>query len=335
MAVAVTVALAGDPTNWLSARDEYGNIGLRYPSDFEQSYQDREKVELDVSEDETLGAVLEGAINQWEIEAPGWGSVLQTVAFFDFYRPDQRLQLHSEIALLDSDGRVRWTTEWQAVTYRELLAAGEAGLLSGDARRPYLVLQPGIGNGILVDWQTLVIVWLAFWHILEKIDVALSVGEKSKGLLDRLRRRSRGAPDVVHGHLEEWSKRGARPDNVHELLGQRPWHPEDFAERFGCTTEEAEAFLMGAGFAKSASGLWRRGDDEEAKLLNGNLELAIHLGMVTKREAVEELFQQRVEEFVQTGQAPDVNWEDPALMELPQDERGFQEGDPRGLEDNG
>lgn len=219
------------------------------------------------------------------------------------------------------------------VTYRELVAAAEAGVIDGDPRRPYLVLQPGFGNGMLVDWQTLVVVWVAFWHVLDKIDVALSVSEKAQNALDKLRNRAKDAAPVVEEHFREWDERGGRPDNVDALLGRRPWHEGDLAQVLGCTPGEACAFLAGAGYARDSAGLWRRGEDEEAELLHGNLELAIQTAMNFEREAIERILRERVEKLLESGEAPELDWD--TLVDLPYDDRGFREESPGGLEDDG
>jgi len=151
--------------------------------------------------------------------------------YIDFYnREHPRPHLRYELALLDAEGRVRWEPRWRG-----------------------LLLQPGIGNGLLADWQTLVTVWEAFRYMLDTLAPAYGAYEAKK-LWDKLRDRSKGAPEVVSSHYRDWQENGARPDNVDELLGQRPWQREEFAQRFGCTPKEAEAFLLGAGYAQGRVG---------------------------------------------------------------------------------
>ncbi len=318
MSFKVTVALAGDPQ---SAFTGEALPGMRFPQDFDQPYAEREKVELEVDRAETLGSVLERAAEHWNVRSD-WGAPINSVASIDFYNPERPLKLHGELALLDSDDRARWTWQWKEITYAELVEAREAALLPGDPRRPFLLLNPGMGNGLLADWQTLITVWEASWHVLERVATIGGAAAGAKMVLDRLRARTEKAPEVVRDHYEEWQRRGARPDNVNALLGLRPWHPDDFARRFGCTPEEAEAFLLGAGYAQAPSGLYRRGEDPEAILLQGNLDFMIHTAMTTNRVAVEQVLQERVARFLESGQPADWHEE---LEDLPEDGIGFRD----------
>lgn len=162
MSINVTVALVGDPQTAFE--------GLQWPGDFMKPYEKRPKVDLVVDEDETLGEVLGRAAEHWNVaSAHGFADV---PAFVEFYRPDHRPMMKVELALLDADGRVYFTHDWRNVTHSDLLAADEAGLLMGDPRRPYLLLQPGMGNGSLIDWAMLAGIWQAFRDALGFLDEA-------------------------------------------------------------------------------------------------------------------------------------------------------------------
>lgn len=324
MSLQITVALAGDPEASL-VQSEHQIPGMRHPEDFDQPYEARLKVEIDAEEDETLKTVLGRATEAFGVRVETWSpSPMDSIAFVDFHRQGEPLRLRSELALVDERGLVRFTHHWAEVTYGELLAAEQAGTLDGDPRRPYLLLQPGIGNGLMVDWQTLVIAWVVFWQILDKIDITLSVGERAKRTLEKLRGRSEGAPNVLEGLYADWLERGGRVDNIDGLLGQRPWHLQDLAELLGCSPAQAEVFLLGAGYAASPrTGLWSRGEDEEAKLLHGNLEFVIHTAMTTRRDAVERVLRERLEHLVETGEAPPLDWQD--LADLPGDGVGLRD----------
>lgn len=47
----------------------------------------------------------------------------------------------------------------------------EADALLGDPRRPYVVLNPPMGNGVLGSWDDVVRAWTVFWELLERLDV--------------------------------------------------------------------------------------------------------------------------------------------------------------------
>lgn len=320
MSFEVTVALAGDPRTAFAGMHLQG---MRFPQDFAQPYDERAKFELEATEDDTLGSVLQRAAEYWAVQSDH-GAPIDSVASIDFHDPARPLQLRGELALLDPDGRVRWTWQWQDVTYRQLFEAHDAGLLPGDPHEPFLLLQPGIGNGMLADWQTLITVWEAFWYVLERVAAVGGAAAGAKMVVDRLRERTEKAPSVVRDHYAEWRRRGARPDNVNALLGERPWHADDLARRFGCTLAEAEAFLLGAGYGKAPSGLYRRGQDAEAELLQGNLEFMIHTAMTTNRGAAEKVLEKRVQRFLETGEAAALDWHR-ELPGLPEDGIGFRD----------
>jgi hypothetical protein len=290
MSLKVAVALVGDPL-----------------SEPQLPYDQREQVEFEVSEDETLGAVIDRAADHWDIGSTYGSRASPSVAF---YEEGHRPRLWMELALLDGDGRIYFTSDWRPVTYRDLLAAQEAGLLTGEPTRTYLlVLFPGVGDGGLLDWQTLSAAWDGLWYLLDKIDVVGGAYAAKKLIYDRLRARVKSAPIVVQQHRTDWEARGVRPDNLDRLLGQRPWAVEDFAERFDCTPQEAEALLLGAGYSRAESGLYRRGEDDEARLLHGHLELMLQAGFVSDPQILSDTLFKRSKQFISTGKVPEVELE--------------------------
>ncbi len=319
MLTRVTVALVGDPETALVAGG-----GLRHPEDWEMPYVERAKRELDVADDERLSSIVQRALEAFDVRVagdPDWNAV-DRIAFIAFYKPeDERSlqRLRPDVTLVDSEGRARWEPFWQRVAYREILRAGEAGALDGDPRRPYLILQPGIGNGLLADWQTLVTVWDAFWYVMTKA-LAGYAGVKA---YQELKERFGRGPEVVGGHYAEWQERGARPDNMDRFLSQKLWHEADLGELLGVTTDEAIGFLSSSGYWRRENGLWECGADEAAKLLHGNLEFMVHTAMTTRRDAAERVLRERTERFLETGAAPEVDWDE--LGQLPRDEVGFRD----------
>lgn len=315
MATRLTVALAGDPTDWLS--------GLRHPEDWEIPYVDRPKAVLDARDDETLRAVLARAATEFGVTPASWpdGSTARLdLAFISFYHPDRDTdlgRLRREVTLLDDQGRARWTSRWYDEPISEFVRAGAAGVLDGDPARPYLILQPGIGNGVLVDWPTFVELWNLWWDVADK---AVVLG----ALVGWLRRQQkRGGPppdetgDAIESRYREWQANGARPDNFAEFLGQRPWHEADLADALGCSPEIAEALLLAFGHERNTAGLWVPGSSQTAKLLQGQVELIIHAGMTTRVDAIEQVLRARGEKLAADGVAPDLDWQE--LRDLPTD----------------
>ena len=241
MSVKLTVAVVGSPeTTWEG--------GLVHPDDWDVPYAERAKVEIDVPEDTPLGHALQAAAVELGVPGPPWEpNKAYRPAFVAFYREDRDRdfgRLRSEVSLLDEDGRVRWTHSWRDELISEYLCAGNAEVLDGDPRRPYLVLQPEIGNGVLADFPTFVELWKLWWEIANKVAIVAGI----YAAWDLLKRKPRprkptDSPEIVEGHYAEWKRNGGRPDNLLDFLGQRPWHEEDLAHALGCTSDEAEALL--------------------------------------------------------------------------------------------
>jgi hypothetical protein len=309
------IALIGNRTNWLR--------GVDYPADWEISYGDRPKVEIEAGERERFGDVLARAAKALRVSpAPVRGGPYpwEDPPFIGFYRGDDERDfggLEREITLLDEDGRVRWTWDWINEPVGEILRAGDAGLIVGDARRPYLILQPGIGNGVPVDWPTFLELWRLWWDIADKVVITAALIEGTRRALTKVRRDPHQLPDIVESRYAQWQTNGGRPDNLASLLGQRPWHAADLAERLGCTIEEAEALLIGFGHERSTSGLWTPGESQEAQLLRDNIAFIVHAGMTTRVDAVEDVLRARAEALANDGMAPRLDWAD--FADLPQD----------------
>jgi hypothetical protein len=224
MANSVAVALIGD----LSDRQHgVGDELMNVP------YADLEKFELDVADDETLGSVLERAARHWDV--PYYRHVVA------FYRPDHGLTGHATrwrgmLPLVDSRGRVSWGHSFETIQYAELRRSGEAGALDGDPRRPYLILQPPAGNGVLPDWPTLISFLDVVWYRRRPISATwLEPSSSSSSGRSGALRRGRGAggrclPRARHkprwgaGVLRDERGRGRLPDG--DRLKDRP-HPAD------------------------------------------------------------------------------------------------------------
>jgi hypothetical protein len=150
MPLTVTVALVGDPANPLAPPYEEF-----FEREWARPYADRERIELEVDESETLGEVMTRATQAWNVEVPeDWAG---PVAFIGFYVPEDEQSFHgwqSSITLVDDRGRAIWNNYWKDVRYGDLLRAADAGVLEGDPLRPYLILHAEIGNGLIADWGT-------------------------------------------------------------------------------------------------------------------------------------------------------------------------------------
>jgi len=301
--VILTVALVGDPH---AERRQQATEDLHTP------YYDRPKVDVTVDETESFGDVLRQAAQ--ELLPDG----RFTEAFVDFHRDDGRPPtLRRELHLLDAEGRVRSTRQWMDEPVAEILRAGEAGVLGGDPRRPYLHNTPPMGNGILSDWPTFVEFLRVYWMLMGGLATVGGVWQFFKFVGEAMRTRGPESVPVVESLADAWDARGLRPDRLLDLLGDRPWHLTDLAERLGCSEREAEALLVGLGFAPRSDGLWIAADDEGSRMLRGDIDIIVHAGLTTQREAVEDEWRARAQELVETGHAPPVDWS--RVREMPAD----------------
>lgn len=180
----------------------------------------------------------------------------------------------TQLTLVDDKGLAIWGVYFKSEDVRvtDLIRAGNAGALDGDPRRPYLILQVEVRNGVLRDWQTLLDAWEVLEHVLAGIVVTGGAIEVARRVIDRLKSRTRESQEVLAGHYQGWSDRGARPDNFVEFLTSRSWSTPELAGLLGCPENDAEAVLWAFGFAHGQDGRWHLAATEEAKLLKDNYE---------------------------------------------------------------
>lgn len=300
MAVTLTVALVGDPRR-----------GEGHFLDDYLPWVDRPKVELTVDEARLLGEVLRDAAAELMPGTP-WPE-----AFVDFYVEGINPRLRRELFLLDAEGHVRTTWEWANEPLGEIVRAGDAGVLVGDPRRPYLLNQQGFGNGVITDWPTFLELLELWWKIAGGLATAGGVWGFFKMVGGVIRRRGPESVEIAKAHALEWNACGLRPDNLRDLLGSRPWDAAELALRLGCTEQEAVALLVGLGHAQGDDGLWTPADDEGSRMLRGNIDIMVHAGMTTDHNAISAELQARATELVESGRAAPVNWQ--KVHEMPRD----------------
>jgi hypothetical protein len=310
MATRVTVAVLGD------RNDPFETWGASMPEeDFARSYAEREKIELDVEDSELLIDVLGRAAAELGIDGPQWSrDPRDGIAFVSFYVPEDEDRYErspyrhfgtSSLTLVDDHGRARWNVYFkEGVTYGEVLRAGEAGVLGGDPRRPYLILSPGIGNGMLVSWQDLVIAFFVIREVMGTFSDAGGALAFGKQILQTARDRIGKAKEPVENHVVDWTKRGGLPYGFAELLGRGPWHSADLAERLNCSKQEAEAILWAFGYTVGSMGLWRRGGDEAAELLTQAVDDVLTGPAAYEQHQLPVIIEERVRVLLETGSPP-------------------------------
>jgi hypothetical protein len=255
-----------------------------------RDWDDREKVELEVADDETLSAILSRAGTKLGVKPYDGKSGAPAPTFFAQYSEEGDRQftgLTPALNLVDDQGRVRWGVMYDGVTYGDLVRATEAQAIAGDPRRLYYCTYPGIGNGVLVTLAQYATAIFVVMNVVSALEGTVSFGERVR---DALRTRLGAAKQTLDAHGFDWEQRNGEPHAINAMLGDRPWHPVDLAGLLGCSDEEAQAVLWAFGFAQDEAGLWRRGVDETARVLEtllDEIQLAYSLGHGDFQETVE------------------------------------------------
>lgn len=284
---------------------------------FSTPYADRDKVTLSVNGGDKLGDVYERASREFGVISHGWP---YTPTYVSFYSEEHTTVPRGSwtVAVPRADGTAEWR-EYQEVTVDDLLRSAEAGALNGDPLRPYFIVTPQVGNGALPPWDVVVQMYEVLKQVMDLLGAPGAL-YASYELLRRLRRRSSESASTMAAHSPRWQRDGADPYTLDEWLDDSPWHAKDLAVLLGCTEGEAEALLWAFGFGQSPSGLWRRREDEEAKLLAGIRMTLISSGYESATvEQLQRLLDQQVREFVESGQAPgspewyEIEWLQPNL----------------------
>lgn len=265
----VTIALVGDPT-----QPQLGVQGAGFEN-FDLPYDNLPKTELAVDADEALSSILQRAARRFEVATPTDDPF--TPSWVAFYRPqdDQAYSGHHDttVTLVDDAGRAVWNVYFMepTVTFSALVDSHRAGAFADDPYRPYLILEPGYGNGIAPSWAEILYAWFVLRGVLGSLADAhgaaaamSAVARRAGRLFDRLRK----APEVVEEHSKAWEKRGGFPYTVGQFLDRQPWNADVLASLLGCTEEETVTLLRGRGFAlDDASGLWYPAGDDDGRIL--------------------------------------------------------------------
>jgi len=155
MGYGVTAALVGD-------RDAPAP-GAISAADFRKPWDERDKVKLDVAEDEPLASVIARAVEALAVppfEDPG-GGIRSPGPFFPFFvafrDPEGRIpleeRLSEELTLVDAGGHAIWgATDFRLVPYKQLMRSSEAETIDGDPTQLYLIRRMPQGGGVPGDW---------------------------------------------------------------------------------------------------------------------------------------------------------------------------------------
>lgn len=167
-------------------------------------------------------------------------------------------------ATVDVIGLARWDVHPLDARIDDLVRAGDAGLLDGDPRRPYLIVAVPAG-----DPGVFSATWGALEEAFEIIWAAVSVtgtGYSAIKGFQAVRERFGKAKTVVELRRGDWENRGARPSDLSVVLASRPRTSAEVAALLGCSGVEAEALMWGLGFEQADDRRWRSESDPQEEL---------------------------------------------------------------------
>jgi hypothetical protein len=285
-----------------------------FEAPLELPYSERPKIDLEVAADETVKSALERATRELGVKIAQPAHVefspVDNLSFVAFYDPAdengfgerRRFRPLGDLSTVDHSGRALWGQSFESVSYGTLVHTADAGLLDGDPLRPYLILSSPEGNGVLLTWEGVLAAVLLLRGVLAAASDVEGTLAFARRVTERLRRAER-AEEVVRDNYQGWARRGARPDNLKEMLeAGDPWSSRDLAERLDTPVDGAESILGGFGFSQDPSGLWRLVHDEDASFMHGALDEA-SIWVDSRGEPGPEL-KERLEAYVETNKRP-------------------------------
>ncbi len=282
-------------------------------------YSERPAVILKVDGSEPIGRIIDRAGSHFGVSLPVPGAGVQEYAtlsdllgYTAFYRRGEDSGLPSYISnltVLGADGEARFAVPWTRVAYSDLVRSSQSGLVDGDVTRLYLFLPTAFGDFGGLDWPEVIaaleVVWRVVDHTATAFDVASGI-QWSKGLLDRLRRRSEHRVEALETYAPSWRERGAAPADLDRLLSLRAWKGDEVGALLGCSPGQAEAILWALGASYNhADGRWYMERTPEDKMLHGDFLLAIWGDRQAEHpKELAESVKDRLRKYLETGDAP-------------------------------
>lgn len=307
---AVVVARFGSPM-----APPFRELAERFdPGEEPPAWDDLEKTTISVSENETLGRLIDRAapdlrvtIDPAELEAGA--SVSELIEGIALHRAGAWPRTATEFALVDADGRASWGHHWLTVQYRDLLHASDVGLVDGDPRRVYLRPCPSGGAlGGAEGWQT----FLTLLGTLKDVFVAVGVTYSSVQGLKAAERAVRKGSVAVRTRYREWDQRGGSPSDIAATVARYEWTTPTLARLLDLDESSTEAILELFGLEQRSDGRWTLSHNEVARLVRGSVSVAMwaqeDLGPTPAEEiavAVVRMIEERAERFAESGSVPD------------------------------
>lgn len=291
----VTLALIGDPAR----------PGAPVPpTEFERPWAGRRKVDLEVAEGETLASLVLRALDAFGVAESSVGLERIHMAEIGLYDGTERVRVW-DMTLVDDRGRALWTAhDLRLIPYSQLTDSVAAGAVDGDAERLYVVLREPIGNGIGIDWPTIIQAWEVIDHVVARVGQYGGAAAAVAAAAGFIRARLGRGRQAIDENVQRISQAGASPYALARFLDDKPWSAALLAEFLGSSEDDAVAILELFGFAFDASTTqWRRGQDLAASILASAFEEAA-AAEIAISEAGRRDFETRIEQLVRTGEPP-------------------------------
>jgi hypothetical protein len=308
MSRTVQIALVGDPAN----------PGDRIPeSEWAKSWNEHPRLDFGVEDRETLASIVERALPAFGVDLSKRDIAPVHIVDVVLYRGEDELTrpLAGTFSVVDDDGRVLWSAyDLRLIPYEQLRRSVDAGAIEGDPERLYLILKEPVGDGIGVDWPTLVEAVKLMWAIADHVATAGGAAWALKAIGGALRERLRRGEHAVAENAHRWAQRGAWPGTFARFLRRETWSSTTLADLLGCSVEDAEALLGLFGFAYSdEDGLWHKEGDAAGRVLAA-LYRETELTRFELSTGEREEFEARVEHLLTTGHSlpePTFDFDEP------------------------
>ena len=270
---------------------------------------ERQQIELEVEDSESLRAVKNRALAEFGLPVPDWAADLSGaypfVSFDGDAHEDGRPWLHTTLALVDDQGRAVWGVhDFGLVPYAQLVASAHAGVVRGDPTRLLVATLHPQGNGLYVDWDSLMYAWETAFTVLEHVAAIAGAAEGVRRLRGTLKDRLQRGRGALERNKPRWGQRGADPLDLVYLLRSRDWATADLARVLDCSQDDVEALLVSFGWLdEDGDERWEPADEDAARLLRKIIDEAEYANEARHGQRAGERFRERVTHVIETGDA--------------------------------
>jgi hypothetical protein len=292
----ITIALVGDPAQ----------PGAHIPdAEWERPWDDRAKIELEVSNGEMFGSIVERAFQAFGV-TPAHGLPAAHVVDLGLREADRARPKLWDMTVVDDEGRAIWTAhDPRLIPYSQLVAAVEAGAVVGDPQELYVILSEPVGDGLGVDWVTLIHAWQLVDGVAKPLAEIGGAAAFVNTTIRIVRRRLGRGQEAINENVHRWSQRGASPSTFQRLLETREaWSPTDLARLLSCSEGDATAVLELYGYGRrDDDGLRHLAGDDTARVFASIADEALGAEIDVSQEA-RLTFVERVTYIFKMGKRP-------------------------------